>query len=130
MQPLVNFQLVTNEISVRNHHLPNGQFNISPRITRNITRDDETHATVEIVLEIINSKEAPFPIDLRVRLSGIFDISAFPAEEVDDFLKIQAVQILFPYVRTMVSSITASALMPPIVLPVIDVRTLFPEEKT
>lgn len=129
MQPLVNFQIRTNEISIKDNHLPEGQFNIPSKLTRNITKNNEDCFEVELVLEIENSEENPFPIDLRISLTGIFEVSSLPPEEVDGFLKIQAVQILFPYVRTMVSSITAGAMMPPIILPVVDVKSLFPEEE-
>ena len=127
MQPLVNMKLLTNEISIKNNHLPEGKFNLTPMITRNINVIDDTHSAVELILEIINSEDNPFPVNIRVSLTGIFDISGLPTETVDNFLKVQAVQILYPYIRTMVTSITSSSLMPPIILPVIDVKNLFPE---
>lgn len=127
MEPLVNMRLSTNEISIKNNHLAEGQFKVSPRITRNIEVIDESHSAVELILEIINSEENPFPIDIRISLNGVFDISNLPSETVDNFLKVQAVQIMFPYVRTIVSSITSCSLMPPIVLPIIDVKKLFPD---
>jgi preprotein translocase subunit SecB len=129
MQPLVNMQLVTNDISIKNNHLQDGQFNVSPQITRNIGVIDKDHSSVELILEIINNEESPFPVDIHVSLTGIFDISGLPSEAVDNFLKIQSVQILFPYIRSMVSCITSCSLLPPIILPIIDVRNLFPEEE-
>ncbi|MBQ6606494.1 MAG: protein-export chaperone SecB [Firmicutes bacterium] len=128
MQPLVNMQLVTNEISIKNNHLPDGQFTIQSQITRNIGVLDETHSTVELVLEILNTEEHPFPVDIRISLTGVFDISTLPAEAHDSFLKLQAIQIMYPYLRTMLTNITSSSLMPPIVLPIVDVSTLFPED--
>lgn len=128
MEPLANVQLITNEISIKNNHLPDGKFQINHSITRNINTIDDTHVAVELVYEIINSEEHPFPIDVRVSLTGIFDLSNIPQNAVEHFLKYQAVQILYPYVRTMVTNITASSFMPPIIPPVIDVMKLFPEE--
>ncbi len=128
MQPLVNMQIVTNEISIKNNHLPEGQFTIQSQINRNIGILDDTHSTVELVLDILNTEEHPFPLDIHISLTGIFDISTLPAEARDSFLKLQAVQILYPYLRTMLTNITSSSLMPPIILPIVDVSTLFPED--
>lgn len=128
MQPLVNMQLITNEISIKNNHLPDGQFKLSPRITRNIGVVDKEHSAVELIVEIVNSKDNPFPVDIRASITGVFEVSTLPSDAVDTFLKIQAVQILFPYIRALISSATSSSMFPPIILPIIDASTLFPTE--
>ena len=126
--PIVtNVQLITNEVSFKNNKLPDGQFTLAPRFTRNIWVEGNT-GFVELICEILNSEEHRFPVDVRVSLSGVFDMANIPDDQKDAFLKVSAVQIIFPYVRGIVSSISTSALMPPIVLPIIDVRKLFPEE--
>ena len=91
MQPLVNMQLITNEISIKNNHLPDGQFNFSPKITRNIGVVDKDHSAVEIIVEAVNSSDNPFPVDIRASVTGVVDISALQPDAVDSFLKIQAV---------------------------------------
>ena len=128
MQSSVNIQLITNEISVKRNNIPEKEYTISPKVTRNITAIDEKHTAVELILEILNQEETPFPLDIRVSLTGIFDISTLPKESVDRFLKVQTVQILYPYIRTMVSNITASSMLPPIILPLTDAATMFPEQ--
>ncbi len=125
MTTQVNMQLVTNEISVRNNQLPPGTFNINPRFRRNIGIIDETHSFTQLVVEIKNSAENPFPVDITADLTAVFDISTIPQEKLEDFLKHQAVHILMPYIRGMISSVTANALMVPIVLPVYDAEQLF-----
>ncbi len=128
MQPLVNMQLFANELSIKNNHLPDGQFNLAPTITRKIEEVDKDHSSVELIVEMHNTEETPFPVDIRASVTGVFEISMLPADVIDDFLKIQAVQIIFPYIRSMISSVTSSSMFPPVILPVIDVRTLFQEE--
>ena len=76
-------------------------------------------------INLENKEENPFPINLKIVLTGNFSLEKVANEDRDNFLKHQAVQILFPYIRTMVSNITSSSMMMPIVLPVIDVLTLF-----
>ena len=128
MQPLVNMEMVVNEISIKNNNLPAGNFNIEPVVKRNIGELDENHMVVELVAEIVNTEEHPFPVDIRVSIAGKFETGKIPKEEVDHFLKIQAVQILFFFFWSMVTNITTNAMLPPIVLPVVDVRTLFDDE--
>ena len=125
---ITNVEIITNEISIKSNKLPKGNFTIAPRFTRNIGTDNET-GFVELICEILNSEEQPFPVNIRVSLTGVFDLSQVPDDQRDYFLKITAVQIIFPYVRNIVSTITSSALMPPIILPIIDVKKLFPEQE-
>lgn len=129
MDVLLNMQLITNEISIRNNQLPPGEFKFNPTFTRNISRIDETHAATELRMDAVNTEDNPFPVDITVSISGVFDISALEEKDVEFFLKYQAVQILFPYVRNAVSSLTSTALMPPIILPVINAQQLFPEQE-
>ncbi|MBQ6013020.1 MAG: protein-export chaperone SecB [Spirochaetales bacterium] len=129
MESLVNFQLITNEISVKNNNLPAGSFTLSPKISRSINKHDERHYSVQLVLDVSNTSEAPFPVNIKVDLIGLFEIEKMPEEGINDFLRYQAVQIMFPYIRSMVSAVTATANMVPVVLPIIDVRNLFPDDQ-
>ena len=129
MNSLADLQLITNEISIKNNNLAAGQFSVSPTFTRKMGKTSDNKYFTELTIEMKDKEEARFPIDLRIRLTGIFDLSQIQEDQIDSFLKIQAVQILFPYLRTMVSNITASSLMSPIVLPVIDVLKMFPEDQ-
>lgn len=128
MKPLVNMRLITNEVHIKNNNLPDGQFSMVPRLSRNIRNIDNEHTAVELTVEIINSDEHPFPIDVRATMTGVFEVSTLPEDTVENFVKIQAIQIILPYIRALITSATAGSLYPPVVLPVIDVRNLFAEE--
>lgn len=125
MEPLVNFQLYTNEISIKNNKLPVGEFKIAPKFTRRIGTVDSTHMCTELKVEMINTEETPFPVDITICLTGVFDISKLDKKDVDQFMQIQTVHVMLPYIRSMVSNITSSALMPPIQLPIYDAAKLF-----
>lgn len=129
MEHLANMMIVTNEITVKNNNIQDGVFTLSPRFTRNTGMKAENTGYTELIAEIVNTPDAPFPLDIRVSLTGIFEMNNIPLEQHDSFLKITAVQVLFPYVRNIISTVTASALVPPIVLPIIDVKTLFQQEE-
>ena len=128
MQPLANFRIAVKEMRIKNNELADGEYQFSPVITRNIATIDEKTALVELILKAENSKEKPFPIDLYISLEGYFNIENIPKEQIDHFLKVQSVQILYPYLRASASNLTTAALMPPIVLPIIDAKTMFKDE--
>ena len=121
MDSLLNFQLITNEVSIKRNQLQGEGYKIDPKLTRDVTITEDGKGIVELILEINNTEEKPFPLDIRISLSGIFDISSIPDESRSDLLNITAVQILFPYLRSILSTVTSGALYPPIILPIIDV---------
>lgn len=127
MGPLTSMQLATNEISIKNNYLPTGSFNLAPQIRRIINQIDDTHASVEIRVEIRNTEENPFPVDVIASMTGIFDMSNIEEKDKEKFLKIQSVQLILPHMRSLIASTTAAALMTPLMLPIYDARTLFPD---
>lgn len=129
MEPVVEMRFQTNEVSIKNNFLQEGNFTINPSFTRKTGFVDKDTAFTELSVEIKNTEEHPFPVDIRVSITGFFKNVSIPPEQEEQFLKINAVQILFPYLRTIISSITTASMFPPIILPIIDVTTLFPEDQ-
>lgn len=129
MESLVKYSLFTNEIRIVNHRFQGrGQFTADPTIHRTIDKIDDANTAVTYTLELKSSEEHPFPADIFVSLTGVFNISELEESQVEDFIKIQTCQILFPQIRTIVSSLTSAALMPPLLLPIVDARKLFSTE--
>ena len=129
MEPVVEMRFQTNEVSIKNNGLPEGQFTINPRFTRKTGFVDKDTAFTELGVEIVNTEEHPFPVDICVNVTGFFKNVSLAPEQEEVFLKVNAVQILYPYLRSIVSTITTASMFPPIILPVIDVSTLFPEDQ-
>ncbi len=129
MEPIVEMSFQTNEVSIKNNHLPDGNYTVNPNFTRKTGFVDKDTAFTELSVEIINTKEHPFPVDIRASVTGFFRNIRVPAEQEEDFLKYNAVHILFPYLRTIISTITTASMFPPIILPIIDVNTLFPDDQ-
>lgn len=126
MQPLINFNISTEEVRIKNNHLPEGSFIVTPKYIRSINKNEtNSQASVTLSVEIGGSESAPFPIDVRIAIKGTFDLTNIPSDQVDSFLKTNATQILFPYLRTALSTSLGAAMMPPIILPIIDVRDAF-----
>lgn len=90
---------------------------------------DDTYL-LTLVIELKNTKDNPFPVDLVVEFESMFKFKDYKdEEEIMNFLNITAIQMVFPIMRASVNSLITSALLPPLVLPLIpDVRTVFIEK--
>ena len=110
-----------NEASIKNNNLPVGEFKLNPQIQKKIGKANSpgNAYVVEIRVEILNTPENPFPIDLVASLSGIFNIEGDNVEDINNFLQLQGFQMVFPYLRSLVANMTANAMMPPIFLPIV-----------
>ena len=83
---------------------------------------------IELVLSMKNEKDNPFPIDLHIEFRATFEFHDIEDEtNVMNFLKLQAVHIMYPYLRTITTNLTVTAMMNPIIWPVVDVSKLFVE---
>ena len=83
--------------------------------------------TLEVKVE--STEDAPKPFNLKARLVGVFE-----AEDLQDDLDrrdlvINMTEIVYPYLRAAVSSLTANAFINPMMLPVIPAGTMFPEDR-
>ena len=110
---------------------PNAKFEIKPQFSRTVRRVQENDKLWFLTLEVKveSTEEAPKPFNLKVRLVGVFE-----AEDLQDDLDrrdlvINMTEIVYPYLRAAVSSLTANAFINPMMLPVIPAGTMFPEDR-
>lgn len=125
MESLIGFSLTTNEISIVKNDVEGETFNVSPVVTRKIFKNSIDNVTVVMELRLENTDKAPFPYNIVVSVTGHFDLSNIEEKDIDSFIDVQSVQIMFPHVRSIVSSLTSIALLPPLILPIVDARKLF-----
>lgn len=94
----------------------NEKFNLSPRYSCAIKgSQDRFIATLSVELgESLSS--APTPFDLKATISGTFLIGEDVGADKEKQLKI-SVNVLFPYLRAFVSTLTAASGVPPFILP-------------
>lgn len=107
---------------------PNTKIEIKPQFSRTVRRVQENEKIWFLALEVKveSTEENPKPFNLKARLVGIFE-----AEEVENEqeLVINMTEIVYPYLRAAVSSLTANAFINPLMLPVIPAGTMFPEDR-
>lgn len=64
-----------------------------------------------------------YPFSMEIEVIGEFSISNVLDGQIESF-KPNAVAILFPYVRALISSFTANANVPPLILPPVNINQL------
>jgi preprotein translocase subunit SecB len=80
-------------------------------------------------VKVESTEESPKPFNLKVRLVGAFEAEEVDTEEDRRDLVINMTEIVYPYLRAAVSSLTANAFINPLILPVIPAGTMFPEDR-
>lgn len=104
---------------------PENGISIKMEITPKIEVDKE-RMNVTLNCDIFsNAEENNYPFEMSVSLTGFFSTQG---EKTEVFVK-NAIAILFPYIRAIVSTYTASANVPPLILPAINVNKLIENTK-
>ncbi|MBQ4269471.1 MAG: protein-export chaperone SecB, partial [Clostridia bacterium] len=109
----------------------NAKFELKPHFSRTIRRVQENDKLWFVTLEVKveSTEEEPKPFNLKARLVGIFEAEEVDTEEDKQVLAISTTEIVYPYLRAAVSSLTANAFINPLILPVIPAGTMFPEDR-
>ncbi|MFA7417918.1 MAG: protein-export chaperone SecB [Acholeplasma sp.] len=117
---VVNTIIQTRKLSIVNHNLK-GNFKMNPIYTKQINKESERVYTLILMFSVLNSASNPFPIDLTAHLAATFTFSDDSSEEqMENFLQTPAVQIIYPHLRSLISSVTASSYLQPLLLPLIN----------
>ena len=107
---------------------PDAKIEMKPSITRQVRGVNETEKACFITLsvKIESTVEEPKPFDIVVTLTGLIESDATTDEEKRETV-IEGTAVLFPYLRSSLTSITATAMTPPIILPLPE-GAIFPED--
>ena len=110
---------------------PNQRVEIKPQFARGVKRvkeDDKLYfLTLEVKIEATDDNPTPF--NLKCRLVGAFVAEEIASKEDEQLLVLSMTEIVYPYLRAAVSSLTANAFINPMILPVIPAGTMFPEDR-
>lgn len=87
------------------------------------TNKDNSKMAVEMTIKIFDDEKMEYPFRLEVIVVGQFEIDGDVKNNVREF-QANAVAILFPYVRALVTNCTANANVVPLILPTINNNNL------
>lgn len=79
--------------------------------------------------DIFKEKNKNYPFSLEIELLGFFSFEENLEPEKIDILRVNATAILFPYLRSIVSSITADSGFQTLVLPVVNIHKMFKQDE-
>lgn len=126
--------ITTEELSYKLNRVqiaPNQRLDIKPQFARQVRKpnDNKKLIFISLAVKIESNEKEPKPFDLSVNLVGIFELEKedYNAQEERAFV-IEATQLLYPYLRSAVSNLTAQAYVSPLNLPIIN-GPIFPEDR-
>lgn len=97
---------------------------LNPTFNRTIQQVNDNEYNVTIGVEL---KQSTLPFDAELSLTGRFKYEG--NMDVQKMLKINAVAILYPYVRSTLSLMTTLAAVPPVIVPTINLAKMFEREE-
>ena len=97
---------------------------VNPTFNRGINKIIKDSAKITLGFELRSTKENPSPFNLSIVISGIFELIDWERNNTE-IMKTNTVAILFPFLRSLIATVTANASIPPYVLPVININALF-----
>lgn len=87
------------------------------------------HLIVELEIKVFDKPDKAYPFRLNVEIVGFFECENCEENDIDiEEFKPNAVAILYPYARALVTSITANANTNPMILPTINTNKLLNKE--
>ena len=108
----------------------NDKINIEPSFSREVNKIDKNRYVIKLGINI--SKETnnnPIPFDAEVIISAIFEFSNWEEESNKKIAINNSTAILFPYLRTLLATITLNGNVPPYTIPVMNIAKMF-DQKT
>lgn len=91
-------------------------------ITPEVSFDKDKHSFELLMNVAINDKEHYLDINMRIR--GFFDYSGEDTNLLRNFIGINAPAILFPYIRSYISNITALGGIQPVIMPTLNMTAV------
>lgn len=109
---------------------PDEKLDIKPQFYRQVRKVNGNDKLNFVALSVkIESTEAePKPFDINVTLVGIFELEEAKSDAEERAFVIEATSIIYPYLRSAVTNLTANAYIAPLNLPVIS-GPIFPEDR-
>ena len=108
---------------------PEDKLDIKPQFSRQVRKVNGNDKLNFIALSVkIESSEAePKPFDINVTLVGVFEAEVANQNEERNFV-IEGTKLIYHYLRSAVTNLTANAFIAPLNLPVIT-GPIFPEDR-
>ena len=120
---LINFYFEKCSYERRSDPIPdNGRINYSFNFDRSITKIDDSVWKVSLQSNVSTNNNE---VEMHIRVVGVFTVNADDNKLKSSLISKNTVAILFPYLRSQITLITAQSGLPPVVLPLLNVAGMF-----
>ncbi|HEF5710464.1 protein-export chaperone SecB [Bacillus cereus] len=116
----------------RNDDFEDGKPTIDFHINRKVDYLEDEENTMLVTIEVTifdNPKEKNYPFSMKLNVTGIFELENVDMDKRVSFAEVNSVAILFPYIRSLITTYTSNANIPPLILPPINVLKLIEKEE-
>lgn len=116
-----------------NKHFDDSPVQIDFKIEKSIEylKDEDNTFLVTLESKIFeNPRDNNYPFNMNISITGIFEIDSKDLLNIESFAEVNSVAILFPYLRSIVSTYTANANVQPLILPPINIVSMMQNENT
>ena len=109
---------------------PQDRFDIKPQFSRQVRKvsGNDKLNFVALSVKVESTPQEPKPFNINVTVVGVFEVEDVKSDGEERAFVIEATRLLYPYLRTAVTNLTASAYITPLNLPVIS-GPIFPEDR-
>lgn len=116
----------TEKITFLNKNIepPSGEIELRPFFGRHINKEDDGKFSITLGVKVGFEDKSEIPFACEVIITGHFQLSDHGSNDTA-LIDQNATAILFPYLRSLVTSITANANVSPIFLAVMNISKLF-----
>jgi len=120
------------DFNLSQYYEDNKEFKISPSFGKTVTDCGDNKYKVQLNFSLKASDENPLPFNMEVLMTGKFTISIESESEglKETLLNENTVAIMFPFLRAIIASLTTTANIPSLVLPVINLVNVFKNDDT
>lgn len=98
------------------------------RSVKYLENEDNTMLITLIVSIFNDAINKNYPFSMSVNLTGIFELDGIDIDKREIYAEVNAVAILFPYIRALVSNFTANANVAPLILPTVNVMKMLTDK--
>lgn len=124
-------------VFVNNSEYDKEESELKLKFKHNIKEDDQEPKKyyVNIIMNLYDKnehelKDCPFQLDISI--TGTFKMNNYEGMEdglIDKLVNENTITILFPYLRSLITSVTANANINPLILPPVNILNLLENEK-
>ncbi len=107
------------QIEFVNKHENGARIEFENKYSYNVKYSGNNNCIGEFTVEV-NDKAYKDKFHIKAVIQGVFTYNPEVAKEV---IHVQSFKELFPYARTMISSLTVNAGLPPVILPAFDIES-------